>query len=83
MALTNDLLQKTSGPKSNISYTFMKHMMILCSNMKMASENVFRHQVRQFRLIGRCQYNLQTYPWQIQPKVEKVEVALRLRDLFG
>ena len=26
MALTNDLLQKTSGPKSNISYTFMNHM---------------------------------------------------------
>ena len=40
MALTNDLLQKTSGPKSNISYTFMKHMMILCSNMKQAHQSI-------------------------------------------
>ena len=39
MALTNDLLQKTSGPKSNISYTFMKHMMIW-NNIKQAHHSI-------------------------------------------
>ena len=51
--------------------------------MKMASEMHLDAKCDDFSSMGRRQHNIQTYPWQIQPKVEKAGAALRLTDLFG